>query len=199
MDPEGFTNSDAPRQKSRLPGKDCASTRIRCQSSTRSFHLPPSKRRVVGQGGGGLRGGRGSGLRLDPARGQVHRLSRSSHRARRVLETTATHRRPRQVAAKQRRPRSWSDSRAHPHPTIKPLQGVRVIDASSFLAGPFCCHAAGRVRRRGHQDRAAEGRRCPAHVRHHHEQRRLRLPGLQECRNKKAATLTSGNRKAPRS
>jgi crotonobetainyl-CoA:carnitine CoA-transferase CaiB-like acyl-CoA transferase len=25
-----------------------------------------------------------------------------------------------------------------PHPTVKPLQGIRVIDASSFLAGPFC-------------------------------------------------------------
>ena len=25
-----------------------------------------------------------------------------------------------------------------PHPTIKPLQGIRVIDVSSFLAGPFC-------------------------------------------------------------
>ena len=25
-----------------------------------------------------------------------------------------------------------------PHPTIKPLQGIRIIDVSSFLAGPFC-------------------------------------------------------------
>ena len=25
-----------------------------------------------------------------------------------------------------------------PHPTVKPLQGIRVIDVSSFLAGPFC-------------------------------------------------------------
>jgi crotonobetainyl-CoA:carnitine CoA-transferase CaiB-like acyl-CoA transferase len=27
---------------------------------------------------------------------------------------------------------------AAPHPTVRPLQGIRVIDASSFLAGPFC-------------------------------------------------------------
>ena len=25
-----------------------------------------------------------------------------------------------------------------PHPTVKPLQGIRIIDVSSFLAGPFC-------------------------------------------------------------
>jgi len=25
-----------------------------------------------------------------------------------------------------------------PHPVVKPLQGIRVIDVSSFLAGPFC-------------------------------------------------------------
>src|SRR5262252_7414460 len=24
------------------------------------------------------------------------------------------------------------------HPTVKPLKGIRVIDVSSFLAGPFC-------------------------------------------------------------
>ena len=25
-----------------------------------------------------------------------------------------------------------------PHPTVKPMQGIRIIDVSSFLAGPFC-------------------------------------------------------------
>src|SRR4029078_4773781 len=25
-----------------------------------------------------------------------------------------------------------------PHPTVKPMQGIRVIDVSSFLAGPCC-------------------------------------------------------------
>ena len=60
-----------------------------------------------------------------------------------------------------------------PHPTVKPMQGIRVIDVSSFLAGPFCSTQLGRVRCRGHQDRAAEGRRCPAQVRHHHESRRF--------------------------
>ena len=31
-----------------------------------------------------------------------------------------------------------AESAPSPHPTVKALQGVRVIDVSSFLAGPYC-------------------------------------------------------------
>ena len=31
-----------------------------------------------------------------------------------------------------------NETAAQPHQTVRPLQGIRVIDVSSFLAGPFC-------------------------------------------------------------
>jgi crotonobetainyl-CoA:carnitine CoA-transferase CaiB-like acyl-CoA transferase len=74
------------------------------------------------------------------------------------------------------------------HPTVRPLQGIRVIDVSSFLAGPFCATQLGEfgaevikielpkvgdaLRKFGTITRSGDG-----------------LLFLQESRNKKAATL----------
>jgi crotonobetainyl-CoA:carnitine CoA-transferase CaiB-like acyl-CoA transferase len=75
-----------------------------------------------------------------------------------------------------------------PHPTVKPLQGIRVLDVSSFLAGPFCStqlaefgaevikielpKVGDALRKFGTITKAGDS-----------------LPWLQECRNKKSATL----------
>jgi crotonobetainyl-CoA:carnitine CoA-transferase CaiB-like acyl-CoA transferase len=74
------------------------------------------------------------------------------------------------------------------HPTVKPLQGIRVIDVSTFLAGPFCATQLGEfgaevikielpkvgdaLRKFGTITKSGDG-----------------LLFLQESRNKKAATL----------
>jgi crotonobetainyl-CoA:carnitine CoA-transferase CaiB-like acyl-CoA transferase len=74
------------------------------------------------------------------------------------------------------------------HPTVRPLQGIRVIDVSSFLAGPFCATQLGEfgaevikielpkvgdaLRKFGTITKTGDG-----------------LLFLQESRNKKAATL----------
>ena len=75
-----------------------------------------------------------------------------------------------------------------PHPTVKPMQGIRVIDVSSFLAGPFCStqlaefgaevikielpKVGDALRKFGTITKSGDS-----------------LPWLQECRNKKSATL----------
>ena len=43
-------------------------------------------------------------------------------------------------------------------------EGLRVIDAATLAAGPMVATALGRVRRRGHQGRAARRRRPAAHL-----------------------------------
>jgi crotonobetainyl-CoA:carnitine CoA-transferase CaiB-like acyl-CoA transferase len=74
------------------------------------------------------------------------------------------------------------------HATVKPLQGIRVIDVSSFLAGPFCStqlaefgadvikielpKVGDALRKFGTITKSGDS-----------------LPWLQECRNKKSATL----------
>src|SRR4030081_2286652 len=75
-----------------------------------------------------------------------------------------------------------------PHPTVKPMQGIRIIDVSSFLAGPFCStqlaefgadviklelpKVGDALRRFGTITPSGDS-----------------LPWLSECRNKKSATL----------
>ena len=75
-----------------------------------------------------------------------------------------------------------------PHPAVKPLQGIRVVDVSSFLAGPFCStqlaefgaevikielpKVGDALRKFGTITKSGDS-----------------LPWLQECRNKKSATL----------
>src|SRR4030095_4152475 len=75
-----------------------------------------------------------------------------------------------------------------PHPTVKPMQGIRVIDVSSFLAGPFCStqlaefgaevikielpKVGDALRKFGTITKSGDS-----------------LSWLQECRNKKSATL----------
>jgi crotonobetainyl-CoA:carnitine CoA-transferase CaiB-like acyl-CoA transferase len=75
-----------------------------------------------------------------------------------------------------------------PHPAVKPLQGIRIIDVSSFLAGPFCStqlaefgaeviklelpKVGDALRKFGTITKSGDS-----------------LPWLQECRNKKSATL----------
>src|SRR3974377_1374329 len=81
-----------------------------------------------------------------------------------------------------------AEAHSHTHSAVKPLKGIRVIDVSSFLAGPFCStqlaefgaevikielpgvvHA---LRKFGTITKAGDS-----------------LPWLQECRNKKSVTL----------
>ena len=87
-DAEGFTSLDAAHQKSRLSGQDVHPPR----SSARRQRDPYTFRsgnRMVAQGRAGLRGGRESRLRLDPARGQVHRLPDRLSRAARAGDDAA--------------------------------------------------------------------------------------------------------------
>ena len=75
-----------------------------------------------------------------------------------------------------------------PHPTVKPLQGIRVIDVSSFLAGPFCSTQLAefgaevfKLELPGVGDALRKfGTPTPSGD---------SLPWLQETRNKKVATL----------
>ena len=46
-----------------------------------------------------------------------------------------------------------------------PLAGIRVVDASTILAGPLACQTPRRLRRRGDQDRAPDRRRRHARAR----------------------------------
>ena len=72
-DAGGLPGLGAPRQGARLPGQDVHPSRSGARRQ-RGVHAVRRRGRVVAQGGRGLRGGREGGLRLDPARGQVHRL-----------------------------------------------------------------------------------------------------------------------------
>ena len=139
-DPEGFTNSTRHIKSLGFQGKMCIHPD---QVPIVNEILSPSaeQNRMVAQGGGGLRGCRGSRFCLDPARGQVYRLPHCSSGTARPGDDS-THRRPKQIAAKQRRPRPWPKAAAT-NSAIKPLQGMRVIDVSSFLAGPFCATQLG--------------------------------------------------------
>src|SRR6476660_1550156 len=75
-----------------------------------------------------------------------------------------------------------------PRQAVKPLEGIRIIDVSSFLAGPFCAtqlaefgaeviklelpKVGDALRKFGTLTKSGDS-----------------LPWLQECRNKKSATL----------
>ena len=81
-----------------------------------------------------------------------------------------------------------AEVQARAHSTVKPLKGIRVIDVSSFLAGPFCSTQLAEfgaevikielpvvgdaLRKFGTITKAGDS-----------------LPWLQECRNKKSVTL----------
>jgi succinyl-CoA:(S)-malate CoA-transferase subunit B len=81
-----------------------------------------------------------------------------------------------------------AEAQARAHSTVKPLTGIRVIDVSSFLAGPFCSTQLAEfgaevikielpvvgdaLRKFGTITKAGDS-----------------LPWLQECRNKKSVTL----------
>jgi crotonobetainyl-CoA:carnitine CoA-transferase CaiB-like acyl-CoA transferase len=81
-----------------------------------------------------------------------------------------------------------AEAQARAHSTVKPLKGIRVIDVSSFLAGPFCSTQLAEfgaevikielpvvgdaLRKFGTITKAGDS-----------------LPWLQECRNKKSVTL----------
>lgn len=81
-----------------------------------------------------------------------------------------------------------SESAPSPHPTVKPLQGIRIIDVSSFLAGPFCSTQLAefgaevwKLELPGVGDALRKfGTMTPSGD---------SLPWLQETRNKKVATL----------
>src|SRR5215831_17570331 len=75
-----------------------------------------------------------------------------------------------------------------PQQTVKPLQGIRIIDASSFLAGPFC---ATQLAEFGAEVIKLELPKVGDALRKFGTitQSGDSLPWLQECRNKKSATL----------
>jgi crotonobetainyl-CoA:carnitine CoA-transferase CaiB-like acyl-CoA transferase len=74
------------------------------------------------------------------------------------------------------------------HPTVKPLQGIRILDVSSFLAGPFC---ATQLAEFGAEVIKIELPRVGDPLRKFGTitESGDSLPWLQECRNKKSATL----------
>ena len=64
-----------------------------------------------------------------------------------------------------------TDPPANPSPGRSALQGLKVLELGQLIAGPFAAQDAGRLRRRGDQDRAARRRRpaaqlAPAEGRH---------------------------------
>jgi succinyl-CoA:(S)-malate CoA-transferase subunit B len=75
-----------------------------------------------------------------------------------------------------------------PPPAVKPMQGIRVIDVSSFLAGPFC---ATQLAEFGAEvikielPKVGDALRKFGTITESGDS----LPWLQECRNKKSATL----------
>src|SRR5436190_20796895 len=75
-----------------------------------------------------------------------------------------------------------------PHASIKPMQGIRVIDVSSFLAGPFCSTQLaefGAEVIKIELPRVGDALRKFGTITKSGDS----LPWLQECRNKKSATL----------
>ena len=75
-----------------------------------------------------------------------------------------------------------------PHPTVKPMQGIRVIDVSSFLAGPFCSTQLaefGAEVIKLELPKVGDALRKFGTITANGDS----LPWLQECRNKKSATL----------
>jgi crotonobetainyl-CoA:carnitine CoA-transferase CaiB-like acyl-CoA transferase len=75
-----------------------------------------------------------------------------------------------------------------PHHNVKPLQGIRVIDVSSFLAGPFC---ATQLAEFGAEVIKIELPKVGDALRKFGTitKEGSSLPWLQECRNKKSVTL----------
>ena len=59
----------------------------------------------------------------------------------------------------------------HMTPAALPLEGIRILDFTRVLAGPLH-RPAGGSGRRGHQDRAAPGRRLPRHWPHAERRKR---------------------------
>src|SRR5947209_8981219 len=75
-----------------------------------------------------------------------------------------------------------------PHATVKPMQGIRVIDVSSFLAGPFCSTQLaefGAEVIKIELPKIGDALRTFGTI----TQADDSLLWLQECRNKKSATL----------
>ena len=186
-DAEGFSELDAAHQGPRLPGQDVHPPR----SGARRQRNPDPvgfRRRMVAQGRTSLRRGRERRLRLHSARRQVHRLPDRPSGATRARDDAA-HRRPRQIAKEaMETPIMANGPASAPQSTVKPMQGIRVIDVSSFLAGPFCStqlaefgaevikielpKVGDALRKFGTITKSGDS-----------------LPWLQECRNKKSATL----------
>ena len=101
-DAEGFTSSTRHIKGLGFQGKLCIHPdQVPVVNAILSPSAEPS--RMVAQGGGGLRGCRGSGFCLDPARRQVYRLPHFSSGAARPGDGS-TYRSPKQIAANQRRP-----------------------------------------------------------------------------------------------
>ena len=184
--PGGLPGLGAPRQGARLPGQDVHPSRPGARRQ-RGVHPVRRRGRVVAQGGRGLRGGREGGLRLHSARGQVHRLPDRLSRPPRPGDDGA-HRRAQEAdkggrimanepAAVPLRPRGEGfGAGGIPHrrefPPSRSLPDKRDVRSSNRQAAAGHPHprrvelprravlrdAARRVRRRGDQDRAAEGR-----------------------------------------
>ena len=184
-DVEGFTKSVRTIKRLGFQGKMCI---YPDQVPVVNEILAPSAA-DVGMGtprGCRLQGGGEGGLRLHPARRQVHRLpDRLSRRAGAgdarahlcqppLTSPPASVRRFSNPGLFLVRSLIMSDGEApSPHPTVKPLQGIRIIDVSSFLAGPFCSTQLAEFGAEVYQARAAGGRRCAAQVRHADAVRRL--------------------------
>ena len=72
--------------------------------------------------------------------------------------------------------------------TIKPMQGIRIIDVSSFLAGPFCSTQLAEFGAdviKLELPKIGDALRKFGTITKNGDS----LPWLQECRNKKSATL----------
>ena len=148
--------------------------------------------------GAGLRGGRESRLRLHPARGQVHRLPDRLSCATRARDDAA-HRCPRASSSTSNGDRHGRRNHARPPSHCQADAGHPGHRRVELSCRPLLLDPAGGIWCRGHQDRAAEGRRCPAQIRHHHEERRLAplVAGVPQQEVGHAGSEEAGGRRDP--